>query len=128
MTWKITSSRPKRVCNTCGSDKTYLERYKRKKDGKITFVEHWKKDNKGMCICDKCYSRYIKQPKWGPIIDPIRSPLRITFKDKRIRLKDTPRIGVCNFCRAVKDQINTQTGKLCKRTHIHHEQYHDDDL
>jgi hypothetical protein len=39
-----------------------------------------------------------------------------------------PRTGVCNWCRAVKGQINALTGKFCRLTHMAHiSYYHDDD-
>ncbi len=50
----------------------------------------------------------------------INHPRRIQFKDKRIQIKEDPRIGICQLCGAVR-------GMDCKVTHIHHLQYHDDD-
>jgi hypothetical protein len=50
--------------------------------------------------------------------DPVRGPMRIVYKDKRIVLGFVPRIGVCNWCRAV-------VGIDCGQTQMHHEKYDD---
>ena len=76
--------------------------------------------SKGMC--KKCYNKYVGNAKWRPILDV----KRFFFKGKTIHAPNTPRIGVCNFCRAVVGEINTQTNKLCKRTNLAHMAYHDD--
>lgn len=108
-----------RLCSRCESNQTYIEHYELK-SGNIIDVHHWRKDGSGGWLCDKCYGKYVKQPKWGPIVNPIRGPKRITFLGKRIRVDRPPRIGVCNWCRSV-------TPFDCKRTHMHHESYHDED-
>lgn len=42
----------------------------------------------------------------------------IAFKGKTVLLQHDPRVGVCNWCRAV-------VGIDCDRTHLHHIQYDD---
>lgn len=61
--------------------------------------------------------RYRNTPKE---IFKIRNRRKLKFKDKRISVKESPRKGVCSWCGAVK-------GIDCKRTNIHHIEYHDDD-
>jgi hypothetical protein len=75
---------------------------------------------KEMCI--KCYNKYIINPKWRPVLDKTR----FKFKDKTVHAPQCPRVGVCNFCRAVVGETNTQVDRLCKRTNIAHTAYHDD--
>jgi hypothetical protein len=47
----------------------------------------------------------------------------ISFKGKIVYLDSDPRIGVCTRCRYVVGQIHKVTGKVYKNTHLHHEQY-----
>jgi hypothetical protein len=54
--------------------------------------------------------------KWNKIFSPITNPKRLVFKGKRIRIKENPRIGVCNLCRNVVPFD-------CKQTQMHHEKY-----
>jgi hypothetical protein len=41
--------------------------------------------------------------------------------------KKDPRNGVCNFCRAVRGEVNGQIGIVYKRSHLHHETYNEND-
>lgn len=43
---------------------------------------------------------------------------RFRYKDKRLRIKREPRVGVCNLCRAVAPFD-------CNKTFLHHEIYDD---
>ena len=95
-----------RTCSECGSDKTHL------KFGKWP---NWYK-YKGDFICHKCWSKLINHPKWNPIV----SVKRLVFKNKRLNLKENPRIGICNYCCAV-------VGINCKKTVMHHYAEYDED-
>jgi len=101
---KISDSR---TCLNCGSDKTYLE------DG---IHPVWFNYNGGF-ICKKCRSKLVDNPKtnikW--------SPRRLNYKGKSIPLKERVLTGVCSWC-------HRKVGEGIKRTHIHHLQYHDNDV
>jgi hypothetical protein len=59
-----------------------------------------------------------------------RSPRRIKFKGKHIRLKFFPRKGECEKChKRIGDRFINRFGSvdIIKRTHIHHIKYHADD-
>lgn len=112
----------KRVCAACDSDKTYIT-----KNGHVK----WRKNGEDW-LCGKCYCKYVLYPN----VDPIKRALRrkidnpifnarysgryLTFKGKAILLKSNPKNGICSNCGAVK-------GISCKRTSIHHLEYHEDD-
>lgn len=79
-------------------------------------------------LCKNCYA--------ASVIAPIRqqsgykteeNSRRITFKGRRIVLPRSPRVGVCNFCRAVKGEIDSQRDISCDKTEMHHTAYHNDD-
>lgn len=112
---------PNRKCDNCGSTKTFVD-----KRG----IEHWRhiRDEFGKSIrllCCNCYSRLYSNKKE---CRRIWSEQRIVFKGKERHLDRNPRIGVCNLCRAVRGEINCQTDRLCIKTHMHHEAYHEDDI
>lgn len=107
-----------RSCSVCGSTKTKMEYKILKKSGIIRKYPNW---CRGMCM--DCYNKLISNSKHRPI----DNPKRIRFKDKRVMLKQLPRVGVCCTCRAVVGQINAQLGILCRRTDMNHFQYHEDD-
>lgn len=94
-----------RTCYNCCSDKTYMIKNK---------WPYWRENN-GNWYCKKCYSKMFDNPKYHPIT----APKRITFKNKRIGLKEDPRYGICQWCGAVK-------GIDCKITAMHHEKYDED--
>jgi len=96
----------KRVCYSCGSERSYFDIIRK--------YEHWYNNHpiKEMWLCENCNNKYIK--------NPINNPRRIVFIKSQIHIKNIPRIGVCNLCRNV-------VGFDCKRTLIHHESYHNDD-
>jgi hypothetical protein len=99
-----------RECYCCGSIKTYVDK---KRDN-----PHWYGNGiEGQWLCESCENKYIKNPKWHPITHIIYSPRQMQFKPlgRQIILKQDPRIGVCNFCRAVR-------GIDCKVTHMHHDE------
>ena len=64
--------------------------------------------------------KLINNPKWHHITSQKWNPRLMKFRDKHIHVKENPRIGVCNLCRAV-------VGTDCEKTSIHHLEYHDDD-
>src|SRR5688572_19365579 len=80
----------KRVCFRCGIDKTVI------------------RDENKNWLCKKCYSKFVGNPKI------------IRFKGKRVRVKNTYRVGVCNFCRAVLGEIDAQRGEICRAMNRHH--------
>jgi len=87
--------------------KEYMKKYYRE------HLDYFKKANK------KTHAKWNKIH--NKIYNPIYQPRRIVFKGKRISIKKNPRIGVCNWCRAV-------VGIDCKQTQMHHVEYHDDDV
>lgn len=100
-----------KTCSICEKN-TYIENNK---------YEHWyrsKVDNKP--ICKRCYDKHIRdQDKFKAAQKKIRDG-RIKFKSIRKNVRII-RTGVCNLCRSVVPFD-------CQRTHIHHEEYHNDDL
>jgi hypothetical protein len=124
---KRTQSDDKRVCSRCGSTETYTEKGKVRKDGtRPPSYPHWRRDNEieNGWVCSKCFNKYVINVNWRPLWDK----RRFLFKDKPAYAPpgSIPRIGVCNWCRAVIGEINAQIGKLCKMTSIAHMAYHDD--
>jgi hypothetical protein len=115
----------KRVCSRCGSTKTLERKGKIRKDSTSgNSTEYWVLDKeKDGHMCNRCYMKYVINPKLRPLWDN-----RFYFKGKTKYASKRPRIGVCNFCRAVVGQINAQMdNKLCKRTNLAHLAYHEDD-
>jgi hypothetical protein len=106
-------------CNRCGATETSLSNRRKwiSEDGDSIIIRKYPNWSKGMCF--KCYNKYIS----NPIHRPKDNPKRMHFKEKRLFLKESPRIGVCNTCRAITGQINAQRDILCKITHINHFQY-----
>lgn len=89
----------------------------------------WYRYNDGW-ICKSCYMKSVNNPKWQKIHSKIYSPLRITFKNKRIRLKHNPRTGKCVLCGLkIGDEFINRFGEksIVKQTHTHHIEYHEDD-
>src|SRR5688500_11176572 len=84
------STKVKRICFRCGSKET-----KHRDENK-----NW--------LCNKCYAKFIGNPKV------------LSFKGKRISVKNTYRIGVCNFCRAVLGEIDAQRNVMCGKVDRHH--------
>jgi ribosomal protein S27AE len=110
MTAEDTNTQSKRFCSRCSSDKTF---------------PNWHKDKEfAGFMCGKCYTRFVTNPKWKHI----KYESQFNFRGKSHVSEQPIRIGVCNWCRAVKGQINAQCNKICNRTHRHHESYHEDDL
>jgi hypothetical protein len=108
-----------RVCYACGTDKTFIDkRYNR---------EYWIRNNdkENNVLCSKCYAKYFTGPKYGPALhkkwDRIYSGRVLSYKGSNKLLKENPKTGKCSKCGRIK-------GIDCKRTSIHHEQYHDDEL
>lgn len=112
-----------RKCAICGSDTTRAD-----KRGYL----HWipKPDDREKHICYACWAKHYRTKRskeknrfYNNRLNPIFQARRITFQNKRISLDSDIRVDVCNWCRAVKGQINAQNGRLVKTTHMHHEQY-----
>ncbi len=117
------TTEPKRVCSNCGSTETRWRR-KRRKNGTLgTPYPVWCRDGKGGNWCYRCRTKLVDHSKWHPIHNKIYNTRRLKFKGKLVFLDATPRVGVCNFCRAVVGEINAQFGKLCKQTQLNHEMY-----
>lgn len=106
----------KRQCYGCGATQTYVD----KKTGKVLWYLN---GDTGLVLCNRCYASVLLNPKW----QPITGPSRVKFGSKRLRLLTHPRVGVCNECRAVINEIDGQRGVLCKQTQMHHEWYDDSD-
>jgi|SRR4029078_2988024 len=110
----------KRFCYACGSDKSWID-----KNGQ----EHWLANKPtNLWICHRCRRRYLYDSNFNRLSNARRTKetIRITnqkrmyFKTRSIRLPENPRKGVCSWC-------NARVGIDCKKTHMHHKQYHDDD-
>lgn len=110
-------------CSKCGSSTTTMGQNRRlRKDGKMGApYANWYTNKDGKWLCRKCYFNTIQNPKWNPIFRKIHNPRRLTYKGKVVLLAKPPRVGVCNWCRAVVPFD-------CQRTNMHHESYHDDNV
>lgn len=109
-----------RTCINCNSNTTYTN------DKGWTW---WYRYENGWA-CKSCYMKLVNNPKWQQTHSKIYSPRRITFKDKRIRLTDNPRIGQCQICKLrIGDEFINTYGKkdIIKHTHLHHYMYNKDD-
>lgn len=119
----------KRICYCCGSSKTWIS----KKGYENWFVNRQAKEVMQI-LCCKCYLRLFIQPKWNPINNPVYGPKRsklarkregqrrLSYKGKLVYLNIRPRTGICSSCGK-----SVHRGEI-KRTHMHHIQYHDDDV
>lgn len=92
-----------RQCKGCRTYETFVD-----KCGSY----HWYHFEDGF-LCERCNNRIHKNPRFHPL----KNPLRMHFKSKSIQMESNPRVGVCNLCRNVAPFD-------CKKTEIHHEQYH----
>jgi hypothetical protein len=115
------NSKDNRVCSECGSNETPLRQNKRiRTDGTLgPPYPQWYSDGMGGYHCKPCRARLVDHPKWNLVNLKIHNERRLTYKGKVVRLKEAPRIGVCNWCRAVPPFD-------CAKTQIHHEQYDDE--
>ena len=110
-----------RFCVNCLSKKTYVS-----KIGHVQWYSHnddW--------YCSRCYLRLFRNPKMRKIYNPIYNPRQLCYKGKYIRLKENPRKGVCQWCgKRIGDHFTDSLGNdaVVKITHLHHIQYHDDDV
>ncbi len=81
---------------------------------------YMKQYNKQWCKNNPDYhKKYSKQ--LDPVKIQIKNKRRILFKNKQLYIKERILIGVCNLCRAV-------VGLDCKRTSMHHIEYHEEDI
>lgn len=99
-----------RECSNCGSTSSY----------KHNGYEKWFKnpDNSVEYLCSKCFKRLYSNPRRSKELRKKYNDRRMKFKDRSISLPENPRIGVCNFCRAV-------VLFDCKRTDMHHFWYNE---
>ena len=98
-----------KCCYFCGSNKTRFWNRKTRTKG-IVKIERWRYvDDEIFCL--NCYERIFK-----PETTKKRNSRRLTFEDKVLHVKENPRIGVCNMCRAVFPFD-------CVKTDMHHEKY-----
>jgi hypothetical protein len=121
-------TKAKRVCSRCESTETRIGLRKRQDGSILREYPMWYRDKeKGGFMCHRCYDKFMHHPKSNPIYNPINNKRLLTFKGKLIYVSHAPRIGVCNWCRAVVGEINAQIGRICKKTDIHHESYDEKD-
>jgi len=96
-----------RACSLCG-------RTKPNPNGK---EQYWMRDKQQIenWLCLPCYAKKYLHPK--------NNERRMKFVSKVVTLEKNPRIGVCNFCRAIIGEIDAQTSMICRLTGMHHEYY-----
>lgn len=113
-------SKNQRSCFACGSTTTSIGK---RSNPKWKNCEKWYPNHDGTnnTLCHNCYMKYLANPVFRVINNPIYQPRRILFKGKRILLKEPPRTGVCSKCGR-----SVAKGEI-KRTAIHHKKYHDED-
>jgi hypothetical protein len=108
----------KRVCYACGSDTTYL-----KSNGAYDWTTNKPTD---LFLCKRCVNEYVWNPKWKPIHN-IRL---VTFRQRRILMKENPRTGVCSLCgKKIGDEYigSKRRKRVVKTTQMHHLANHKDD-
>jgi hypothetical protein len=134
MTERSKKTRRKRFCSECEKDTTVMHRGNKLRYGGYGVpYPKWRKDGRGGWLCHTCHMRnYLRKHRqkngWYVKKYSIHGSNRIYFKGRTRAVNIIPRIGVCNFCRAVKGLINAQMDKLCKFTSIAHLSYHEDDI
>jgi hypothetical protein len=107
-----------RECFSCKTTKTYVA--KNRKNTQNWSSIHW---ILGMRIwfCARCYGRYISKPR--RLLSLRKGDQnRIYYKGLRPRQSEIPRTGHCSIC------LNNIYDGTCRRTHVHHRQYHDDNI
>ncbi len=92
-----------RECFTCGQKSIFIDN----KDIVTWRLNLDESGNEMQSLCISCFRHFII----NPVQIPIDSPKRITFLDKRVRLKFVPRKGKCSVCH--------KKG----RTLMHHDEY-----
>jgi len=80
--------------------------------------ERWYSDNKGGFYCNKCRAMLLITPE----MRRQRNERRIKFRNKQVTLSHNPRTGYCSWC------TNNIHDGSCKKTQIHHREYHEDDF
>lgn len=78
-------------------------------------------------MCRRCYDKKI----YSKIRSEKYNPRQLLFKNKRVSLKDNPRIGQCQKCdKKIGDYYINKFGKraIIKRTGIHHIKYHENNV
>lgn len=126
-----------RKCIECNSDTSYID-----KNG---YVKWYRSKDKDGFLCMKCYLILVSNPKHHPkkfmrtgiskmpgytkMHNDKNHPRRIQFKDRRLMLKENPRIGFCNLCKKfIGDEYVNFRGEIAKIkiTHMHHMNYNED--
>jgi hypothetical protein len=105
-----------RHCSICGSDKTYVDPKGR---------ERWSiNHNTGIILCIKCASKEYRETHKEQRHKSIHkyNDRLVNFKGRQILVDSCPRTGQCSKCgrKVGIDGI--------KKTHIHHNEYHEDDV
>lgn len=102
----------KRVCDICGSTKTYVDKHN---------YEQWR-NKAGKRYCQKCFAKYFDNPKtnlkWRP--------RRYCFGDKRLFDYKPVRTGQCSKCGIkIGETYRGWRNRLItvKQTQMHHEFY-----
>jgi hypothetical protein len=107
-------SSDKRICAACDSTETYVYRNGR---------EQWHIHD-GYRLCQKCFDYYVHNPAWNKETsekwNPINGPKHMFFISKIMILEERILKGICELCGNIK-------GKNCKKTDMHHIDYHEDD-
>jgi hypothetical protein len=103
-------------CVNCDSKTTQTRKVK-KKNGRIVIEHDWRivDIDPPMVMCLSCYKKIFRKEHFRRL-----GKERFRYKGINIQIKETPRIEVCNCCRAVVPFD-------CKRTMLHHEEYDDND-
>lgn len=105
-----------RICYGCNSRKTtHGGNYNHKPNWFYNFPTR-------LVLCTICYNKILRYDYKPPVTDKVLANRRkkFRFKDKVVCIRYIPRIGVCNWCRAV-------AGIDCYRTALHHIKYDESD-
>lgn len=99
--------------------------------GSIRWHPNHMNDNTTLHLCHSCFNHILhngRRKNHQKYLDfnKKHNPRRQWYKDRYVMIDKPPRIGVCNLCRAVRNEINAQVNRKCKKTHLHHEYYHDE--
>lgn len=94
------------VCPRCNKSNKAIGKY-----------HPWRFDENKNPVCMNCWWKIDPKGKERSRKNNVK---RIRYRGQYIRVKENPRIGVCNLCRAVFPFD-------CSKTDMHHEKYYDDD-
>jgi len=88
-------------------------------DGMVSMSNYYFKNKEKWKVYGETFRK--KHPDKVKSKNDRQSPLRISFRGRRILLKSNPRTGVCSNCKS-----SVAKGEI-KQTNIHHTKYHYDD-